>query len=78
MQLNQCNVSDRMAKDVIFTPPDSKSSEWNSKEIYIHGTDSQILNYLPKTEFELMNVKEMLVKYKVAPLSGDGGLSVTV
>ena len=78
MQLNQCDVSDGMAKNVIFTPPNSKPNEWNSKEIYIHGTDSKILSYLPKTEFKLIDVKEMLIKYKIAPLTGEiagGGLS---
>lgn len=45
---------------------------------YIHGTNSNILSLLPRTEFKVMGPIEMIEKYELVPMSGEingGGLS---
>jgi len=43
----------------------------NHPQGYIHFTSSGILPLLPKTDYALQSVKDLLLKYKVAPFSGE-------
>ena len=51
--------------------------EFLIKNPYIHGTNSNILELIKHTEFNLMGPIEMIEKYKIAPMTGEitgGGL----
>ena len=51
---------------------------FNNLNPYIHGTQSDILNILPKTDFHVLGPIEMIEQYGISPITGEitgGGFS---